>query len=58
MLPMLSVHVVRHVKIIVAATEFCRLICRANSNWFEFVRRIAATKRKQPVCRSVCTRLR
>jgi len=27
-----------HVKIIVAA------ICRTNSNWFEFVRRIAATK--------------
>ena len=35
-----------HVKIIVAA------ICRTNSNWFEFVRHVAATKQGQATCRS------
>ena len=41
-----------HVKIIVAATEFVAAICRTNSNWFEFVRHIAATKQGQETCRS------
>ena len=39
-------------KIIVAATEFVAAICRTNSNWFEFVRHIAATKEGQATCRS------
>ena len=39
-------------KIIVAATEFVAAICRTNSNWFEFVRHIAATKQGQATCRS------
>lgn len=32
-----------HVKIFIAATEFCRCDL-SNSDWFEFVRHIAATK--------------
>ena len=41
-----------HEKIIVAATEFVAAICRANSNWFEFVRHIVAIKQGQATCRS------
>ena len=41
-----------HVKIIVAATDFVATICPTNSNWFEFVRHIVATKQVQATCRS------
>ena len=37
-------HLVWHMKVIVHATEFDAAICRTNSNWFELVQCIAATK--------------
>ncbi len=38
--------------------NFVAAMCRTNSNWFEFVRHIAATKFCHSDCRSVCTCLR
>ena len=42
----------RHTMRQITATEFVAAMCRTNSNWFEFVRHIAATKQGQATCRS------
>jgi len=46
------------VKIIVAATEFCCCDLSRKFKWFEFVGRIAATKKRKQPYRTMCTHLR